>query len=737
MSVRIHRQSCDVLVAGGGLAGICAAVQAGRMGMKVILAEKEMQLGGNAGPNLGVCATGALSTNPYYNEMGIIEEFEERVSFREGRMRPTVVNYNIHPFIDSAAKEMLDKANVQVLRRHLAYECRTRENRIETVKLLNLENLERTYVSVRGSAIDCTGGRLACAGRGGRPYESGREGRSETGERSAPEQPDAIISAASLTALVVDTGIEGDFIPPEGVPAWNEKKPASRFDPSQRVHFLWQVDEGGENEENHSFYSAQDLYERLVFRIYSQWNYLKNIRYPDRLRTHQLIWISPILGKREGFRIEGDYLLTQTDIENCRAFPDSVAFGGSFLDEHLPSRDGGYKVRYYARPQPYDIPYRCIYSRNIHNLFAGGRAVGVSHLAFTSVRLMRTGCSLAQAAGAAAALCLRHGVSARELGEKHIGELQQTLLRWDVFLPGVPSADPYDLARSARVTATSEATFDRTPDPASGTYTDASGGVYTAIYCYPPRLQTFTVFVRNRGGDATVTGVLGYGETQPQEFWDAPAVVYERRTKTVCEEAADIAPEGTDDITSVAGCRNYFVRRDSIAKFDRISECRKRIPGGYEGEVTFELPDRELPPYRRGIWEQAAFLGVQGPVEVVSARHPLDVCEGRIGEAADSRQPVMRTVPEIIPGAAAQVRPTDIITELAARTCTPGSAGRTCPCRRRLRFHGTLYRPSAAFWCALISASAYGPIRTSGARRKPRPASHATLSWMDVWKANG
>src|SRR5512137_2418401 len=77
----VRRYACDVLVIGSGVSGYCAAIQAGRLGCRTILIEKDEVLGGNAGPNLGVGITGADRYNHYAAETGIIQELQEEASW--------------------------------------------------------------------------------------------------------------------------------------------------------------------------------------------------------------------------------------------------------------------------------------------------------------------------------------------------------------------------------------------------------------------------------------------------------------------------------------------------------------------------------------------------------------------------------------------------------------------------------------------------------------------------------
>ena len=73
--------------------------------------------------------------------------------------------------------------------------------------------------------------------------------------------------------------------------------------------------------------------------------------------------------------------------------------------------------------KPYAIPYRCLYSRNINNLFMAGRDISVTHVAFGSARLMRTGAMMGEVVGMAASLCRKHGILPREVYQHHLDDL--------------------------------------------------------------------------------------------------------------------------------------------------------------------------------------------------------------------------------------------------------------------------------------------------------------------------
>lgn len=658
---------CDFLVVGGGYSGICAALQAGKLGLKTILVEREMILGGNNGPNLGVGAHASQTCNPHFNEMGIVEELEANINYKGARIFPTNFGYNIHPMWDDVVANMLSDVGVTVLRRHIVTDCTVEDETIKSVSVLNIENLNKLEIIVDGFAIDCTGDAFL-ADLAGAITVMGRESKAQTEERTAGDEPDDIISTASITALVVDSGKPCEFIPPVGTPKWNPNKPDNHFNPKQAIHFLWQVDEGGESFENHSLYTPQELYKKLVYRIYSVWNYLKNEKFKEEAKNFQLIWVSPILGRRESRRIMGDYLLTQADIESCKEFEDAICFGGSYLDEHLPSYDGGYEVRFYTRPLPYDIPYRCIYSKNINNLFSGGRAVGVSHLAFTSVRLMRTGGAMAQAAAIATKMCIDKKCSPRDIYKNYIKELQQELIKNDAYIIGVKNEDKYDLAKNAKITASSEASVSRDISSTSSTSSTSSisrgkfvkaDSLTTLLYSYDDYIEKIEVYVKNKGEEKEVITYLGYGETKDIVLYDVPKFVYDKELGRYLEigkgERITNEVEGGINPTGTEGWGEYYVRNDNITDYEIIDEQRIIIPANFEGfidiKVKHDKNNKPFEKYTRKKFGQAVVFGIKGDVEVLTVKHNVDVVESLIDNTPNLEDiAVFKVEPEIIPG---------------------------------------------------------------------------------------
>ncbi|MFA0751689.1 MAG: hypothetical protein SLRJCFUN_002092, partial [Candidatus Fervidibacter sp.] len=168
-------------------------------------------------------------------------------------------------------------------------------------------------------------------------------------------------------------------------------------------------------------------------------------------------WIGFLPCTRGSRRFLGDHILTQHDLQNGEVFEDGVAYGGWPIDLHPPEGIDTKEPPNIAVKVPlYNIPLRSLYSRNIANLLFAGRNISTTHVAYASTRVMGTCSVMGQAVGTAAALCVRYNCTPRELGKEAIKELQQLLLKQDAYIIGATNSDPYDLARTAEVKASSE-----------------------------------------------------------------------------------------------------------------------------------------------------------------------------------------------------------------------------------------------------------------------------------------
>ena len=136
-----------------------------------------------------------------------------------------------------------------------------------------------------------------------------------------------------------------------------------------------------------------------LMTIFCNWSFLKNrSKEKDRFKNRKLNWVSPLGGKRESYRVKGEHILTENDIEKHIPYPDATASLTWDIDIHYPDPKNR---AIFDEPfcscaihrgikEHYPDPYRCLYSKDIKNLFLGGRLVSTTHIAFACVRVMRT-----------------------------------------------------------------------------------------------------------------------------------------------------------------------------------------------------------------------------------------------------------------------------------------------------------------------------------------------------------
>jgi len=198
--------------------------------------------------------------------------------------------------------------------------------------------------------------------------------------------------------------------------------------------------------------------DELIRVNHTFWHYMKNKwSGRGRLAKFSLDCIPFMVGKRESRRLMGDYVMNANDALEARTFEDAIGHTGWSLDVHAP--DGILSTTGPNGPNRKipigQIPYRCLYSRNVDNLLMAGRCASVTHEALGTVRIEASCAVTGQAAGTAAALALHRKTTPRGVYQKHMKELQQLLLKHDQFVPGVRNQDPADLALSAKVRASS------------------------------------------------------------------------------------------------------------------------------------------------------------------------------------------------------------------------------------------------------------------------------------------
>jgi hypothetical protein len=231
-----------------------------------------------------------------------------------------------------------------------------------------------------------------------------------------------------------ETGEPQPFIPPR----WACQFPTDdslphRFHSLSETNNFWWIELGGEQDSIHDTERLRDELLKVAFGI---WDHIKN--HGDHGAENWVLeWIGFLPGKRESRRYVGDHVLTQNDVRAEGRFDDLIAYGGWSMDDHHPAgfRHPGPPTTFHPAPSPFGIPYRCLYSRNVRNLLFAGRNISSTHAAMSSCRVMATCAILGQAVGTAAAIAARVQASPRDVYDRHLDELKQTIMDDDGYLP--------------------------------------------------------------------------------------------------------------------------------------------------------------------------------------------------------------------------------------------------------------------------------------------------------------
>jgi hypothetical protein len=452
MEIRHKEIHSELVIVGGGMPGICAAIQAARLGMNVILINDRGYLGGNASAEIDVTINGSEGVSEYNlhsRASGIIDELLIERLYRTPEGNPylwdAVLNdYMIREGIAVYSNTYIDAAQVNA------------ENRI--VSVTGSQNTTETRFTFYGDLfIDDTGdgvlGYLSDA-----EYRLGRESRYEFDESIAPEKADHCVIPSTLTFYASDTGSPVRYVPPgfavdltKGDVLQNREIPRKNF-----WRFQWYYEIGDEDLDQ--VYDGQEIITKHRELVYGIWDYIKNSgRYPEA-KNYDLMYVASKPGKREGRRLVGQHLLEQKDITEQIDFDDTVAHGGWSIDLHAIagffSKDF-YNAHYCLRGI-YQIPIRCCISKNIRNLMMAGRCMSTTHVAFGSTRVIATLATVGQAVGAAAWLCKQYSILPTDLYQQgHHKKLQQILLKHDQWVPGVKSEDPLDMDLEAHIDVSS------------------------------------------------------------------------------------------------------------------------------------------------------------------------------------------------------------------------------------------------------------------------------------------
>ncbi|MGI5923341.1 MAG: FAD-dependent oxidoreductase [Lentisphaeria bacterium] len=414
----------DLAVAGGGIAGICTAIAALRSGASVLLVQDRGVLGGCNSSEVRVGLGGFAHAEPYPKLGNVVTE-----------IAPVFGGPGTYP---ANRYEDDRKRNIFLLQNPKTYTLALNESVVAVEKdpadptrlaaiitRSTISGKEKRYRAK--NFADCTGDAVLARLMGARTMY-GRDGKEEFRENLAPAQPSRQVMGQSVQWYSEPCAEgEGDFPDIDWGLEFSEDK----------AYFVnggdWEWESGQYRDQAEETEYIRDY---GLMTIFANWSYVKNhSSRKGEWARRRLAWASPCGGKRESYRVVGDIILTQNDIEDRRIYPDATGAMTWNIDLHFPDPQNEalfpepFRSCAYHRDigASYPVPYRCLYAGDVSNLFLGGRHISMSHVAFSCARVMRTLGILGEVIGMAAALCARHGCTPRDIYAKHFDELKEMM----------------------------------------------------------------------------------------------------------------------------------------------------------------------------------------------------------------------------------------------------------------------------------------------------------------------
>ncbi|MEI7534027.1 MAG: FAD-dependent oxidoreductase [Verrucomicrobiae bacterium] len=435
----------DLVVVGGGLAGTCAALSAARNGLRVALVQDRPVLGGNCSSEVRVWPEGHTQQPPYPHIGEIVDEICPQ------NPPPGNKNAKGRELYDDPRKMAAVQAEprITLLAEQRAVAAEMTEHQISAVIAQHTRTARQIRLRAKFFA-DCTGD--ASIG-----FLAGADFEMSKGLKMGTSNLWNVLDAAdekqvlqceckdkdALFMCMVEHKAEQPFprcpwaIDLTDKPFPGRKKFKGKWGGANPLDNLggWFWESGFDKDPTTDIERIRDLNFRAM---YGAWDALKNV---DKLYpNHRLGWAAFIAGKRESRRLMGDVIVSADDFRQMRTFPDGAFPCTWSIDLHAPdpkfskglgdeafiadstAGEAGHKYK-----GPYWAPYRCLYSRNIGNLFMAGRDISVTNDGLGPVRVMRTCGMMGEIVGKAAAICVARKTTPRGVYETHLAELQEKM----------------------------------------------------------------------------------------------------------------------------------------------------------------------------------------------------------------------------------------------------------------------------------------------------------------------
>jgi hypothetical protein len=443
--VPVHPE-CDVLVVGGGSAGIAAATASARNGARTTLVEKYGFLGGTSTAGMvGPFMTSYSADGSEPIVGGIFQELVDRMVTIGGAVDPgkteagekwasfiTVGHAHVTPFhpdaLKGAAVEMVSEAGVRLMLHTAFVDVITTESpggKIAGIVVLTKAGL--AFLPA-GIVVDCSADGDVAA-RAGAPFTVGRtaDGKrmpatmffrigdvdDERVEAFAREHQRLHPGEHLFECIVRAARERGEFgIPNDWINIYREPEAGVWRVNTTRLH-----DVDGTDPEHLTRAEVEGRRQVMALLAFMR------ERCPG-LEKVRLLDVATQIGIRETRHVHGEYVLTGEDVLSGARFEDAVARCAYPIDIHDP--EGTRFSLSPVRAAYYEIPYRCLVPKGVDNLLVAGRCFSATHEAAASARVIPPVYAMGQAAGTAAALCAREGLQPRDLpGRRLRGLLRQ------------------------------------------------------------------------------------------------------------------------------------------------------------------------------------------------------------------------------------------------------------------------------------------------------------------------
>ncbi len=403
----------QIIVAGGGFAGCCAAIAAGRLGARVLLLEASGSLGGAAVQCLvnpfmphktRVPGKKEGETEPVDLTQGLFAEICARLR-DESALGPDQCSPFSEEHLKLVLDDMVSDAGVDVLFHAVLASVDNPSGHIASVQVATKAGLLSLSADL---FIDCTGD-ADLAAFAGCPFHLGRSG-------------DSLCQPMTLCFRLGGIDTEAFYKNRAAIQAkykeWqsegrtnNPREDVLYFRTLNRgvVHFnttrVVKLDPTNPFDVSRAERAARRQMRELFEMLRASFDFCKDA---------ELLHSAASIGVRESRMIDGEHVITSEELKDCVRYPDAVAAGNYDIDIHNPEGSGTSHY-YFPEGRYYTLPYRALLPKKADNLLVAGRCISSTHEAQASYRIMPIVACLGEAAGTAAALAMKTGATLRSL----------------------------------------------------------------------------------------------------------------------------------------------------------------------------------------------------------------------------------------------------------------------------------------------------------------------------------